>query len=60
MAVKKLENWAIWFVVDLVSAPFYLITVGWATGILYLVFIFTAIVGWREWRKSFFTVNNEQ
>jgi nicotinamide mononucleotide transporter len=53
MAVKKLENWAIWFVVDLVSAPFYLITMGWATGILYGVFIFTAVAGWLEWKKSY-------
>ncbi|MDR3245540.1 MAG: nicotinamide mononucleotide transporter family protein [Prevotellaceae bacterium] len=53
MAVKKLENWAIWFVVDLVSAPLYLITVGWATGILYVVFIFTAVAGWLEWKKSY-------
>jgi nicotinamide mononucleotide transporter len=57
MAVKKLENWAIWFAVDIVSAPFYFITVGWATGILYLVFIFTAVAGWIEWKKSL--VNDE-
>ncbi|MDR1887603.1 MAG: nicotinamide riboside transporter PnuC [Prevotellaceae bacterium] len=53
MAIKKLENWAIWFAVDIVSAPFYFITVGWATGILYLVFIFTAVMGWIEWKKSY-------
>jgi nicotinamide mononucleotide transporter len=52
MAVKKLESWAIWFLVDIVSAPFYFITVGWATGILYFVFIFTAVMGWIEWKKS--------
>ncbi|MDR1338549.1 MAG: nicotinamide riboside transporter PnuC [Prevotellaceae bacterium] len=52
MAIKKLENWAIWFLVDIVSAPFYFITVGWATGILYSVFIFTAVMGWMEWRKA--------
>jgi nicotinamide mononucleotide transporter len=52
MAIKKLESWAIWFLVDIVSAPFYFITVGWATGILYFVFIFTAVMGWIEWKKS--------
>jgi nicotinamide mononucleotide transporter len=52
MAIKKLESWAIWFLVDIVSAPFYFITVGWATGILYFVFIFTAVAGWIEWKKS--------
>jgi nicotinamide mononucleotide transporter len=52
MAIKKLESWAIWFLVDIVSAPFYFITVGWATGILYFIFIFTAVMGWIEWKKS--------
>ncbi|MDR1169824.1 MAG: nicotinamide riboside transporter PnuC [Prevotellaceae bacterium] len=52
MATKKLENWAIWFLVDVVSAPFYFFTVGWATGILYFIFIFTAVMGWMEWKKS--------
>jgi nicotinamide mononucleotide transporter len=52
MAIKKLENWAIWFLVDIVSAPFYFITVGWATGILYFIFIFTAVMGWIEWKKT--------
>jgi nicotinamide mononucleotide transporter len=52
MAIKKLESWAIWFLVDIVSAPFYFITVGWATGILYFIFIFTAVMGWIEWEKS--------
>ncbi|MDR2384007.1 MAG: nicotinamide riboside transporter PnuC [Prevotellaceae bacterium] len=52
MALKKLESWAIWFLVDVVSAPFYFITVGWATGILYFIFIFTAVMGWIEWKKS--------
>jgi nicotinamide mononucleotide transporter len=52
MAIKKLESWAIWFLVDIVAAPFYFIIVGWATGILYFVFIFTAVMGWMEWEKS--------
>jgi nicotinamide mononucleotide transporter len=52
MALKKLESWAIWFLVDVVSAPFYFITVGWATGILYFIFIFTAVMGWKEWKKN--------
>jgi nicotinamide mononucleotide transporter len=58
MALKKLESWAIWFVVDIVSAPFYFVTVGWATGILYFVFIFTAVAGWLEWKKSVAVIGN--
>jgi nicotinamide mononucleotide transporter len=58
MAVKKLENWAIWLVVDLISAPFYFITVGIPTGILYLVFIFTAVSGLIEWNRSYRTTRD--
>ena len=53
MAVKKLENWVLWFSVDIVAAPFYAFTVGWFTGGLYLVFIFTAIMGFLQWYKSY-------
>jgi nicotinamide mononucleotide transporter len=52
MAVKKWENWVLWLVVDILATPFYFITVGWATGLLYLVFVFTAVSGIIEWRKS--------
>ncbi|MDR0384847.1 MAG: nicotinamide riboside transporter PnuC [Prevotellaceae bacterium] len=52
MALKKLENWAIWLLVDVVAAPFYFITVGWATGILYFIFIITAVTGWVEWKRN--------
>jgi nicotinamide mononucleotide transporter len=52
MALKKLENWVIWFAVDIISAPLYAATVGAATGILYLVFIITAVAGFVTWNKS--------
>ena len=52
MAIKKLENWILWFAVDVVATPFYIITVGWFTGCLYFVFIFTAVTGFVQWRKS--------
>lgn len=52
MAVKKWENWIIWLMVDVIATPFYFITVGWVTGLLYLVFVFTSASGIVEWRKS--------
>ncbi|MDR2466678.1 MAG: nicotinamide riboside transporter PnuC [Prevotellaceae bacterium] len=52
MALKKIENWVIWFIVDIISAPLYAATVGAATGILYLVFIVTAIAGFAAWNRS--------
>ncbi|MDR1372863.1 MAG: nicotinamide riboside transporter PnuC [Dysgonamonadaceae bacterium] len=53
MSVKKLENWIFWIAVDIVAAPFYFITVGYATGLMYLAFIFTGFMGFLNWRKSY-------
>ncbi|MDR0561038.1 MAG: nicotinamide riboside transporter PnuC [Prevotellaceae bacterium] len=52
MALKKLENWVIWIAVDTLSAPFYIITIGIPTGILYSAFIVTGITGLIAWNKS--------
>lgn len=51
-ARKKLENWAFWFVIDVVSVGVY-----WAQGLslyagLYFVYIAMAVAGWREWSRS--------
>jgi nicotinamide mononucleotide transporter len=53
MSIKKLENWVFWIAVDVVAAPFYFLTVGAATGIMYLAFIFTGFLGLLNWRKSY-------
>ncbi|MDR2839907.1 MAG: nicotinamide riboside transporter PnuC [Paludibacter sp.] len=52
MAVKKIENWAWWLAVDVIAAPFYFFTVGWLTGLMYLAFIATGILGLIGWNKS--------
>jgi nicotinamide mononucleotide transporter len=52
MAVKKIENWAWWLAVDVIAAPFYFFTVGTATGLMYLAFIATGIMGLTGWQKS--------
>ena len=53
MAIKKLENWVIWLIIDLIAAPFYFLTVGAGTGLLYTVFIVTAVAGLTGWYKSY-------
>ncbi|MDR2805016.1 MAG: nicotinamide riboside transporter PnuC [Dysgonamonadaceae bacterium] len=53
MAIKKLENWVFWIAVDVIAAPFYFFTVGYATGIMYLAFIFTGFMGFLNWKKSY-------
>ncbi|GHV58254.1 nicotinamide mononucleotide transporter [Bacteroidia bacterium] len=52
MAIKKIENWAWWLAVDVIAAPFYFFTVGYPTGLMYLAFIATGIMGLTSWYKS--------
>jgi nicotinamide mononucleotide transporter len=51
-ARKKIENWAFWFVINVLSVGVY-----WSQGLpmyagLYFVYLAMAIVGWRAWKHS--------
>jgi nicotinamide mononucleotide transporter len=51
-ARKKIENWAFWFAIDVVSVGVY-----WAQGLplyaaLYFVYLAMAVAGWRAWKRS--------
>jgi nicotinamide mononucleotide transporter len=52
MANKKLENWTLWIIGDLVSIPLYFVKGYGFTGIQYTIFLFLAIMGYLEWRKQ--------
>lgn len=52
MMRRKLENWALWIVVDIVAVWLY-----WYKGVpfvalLYLVFLFNAVYGFVTWKKA--------
>ena len=49
---KKLENWILWIVADLVMIGIYLAKALVLTAGLYVVFTVLAILGLRAWRKS--------
>lgn len=52
MATKKLENWTLWIIGDLVTIPLYAYR---GLGILsfqYVIFTILAIYGYLEWKKS--------
>lgn len=49
---KKLENWLVWIVVDLLYVWLYAFKGLMLTAGLYAVFVVMAIVGWRTWSKS--------
>ena len=51
MALKKIENWILWIIGNIVSIPLYLIKGLGFTAIQYTVFLILAIMGYREWRK---------
>jgi len=52
MANKKLENWTLWIVGDVVSIPLYFVKGYGFTGIQYLIFLILAIMGYFQWRKQ--------
>ena len=51
-AKKKIENWIIWFVVDLLATGIYFYKGLYFYCILYLVYIGMAVAGYVAWRKS--------
>jgi len=52
MVREKYEAWPIWVVVNAVATVHYARQELWFTSLLYLIFIFIAIVGWRKWLKK--------
>ena len=52
MANKKLENWILWIVGNIVSIPLYFVKGYGFTGIQYSIFLVLAILGYLEWRKQ--------
>jgi nicotinamide mononucleotide transporter len=52
MANKKIENWTLWIVGDVVSIPLYFIKGYGFTAIQYAIFLVIAILAYFSWRKS--------
>ena len=55
MAKRKIENWIFWIIGDLVCIPMMIYKGLGITSIQYLVFTIMAVIGLREWKKSFKT-----
>lgn len=52
MANKKLENWTLWIIADLITVPLYAYR-GWGMfSLQYLIFTILAIQGYLTWKKS--------
>jgi nicotinamide mononucleotide transporter len=51
MVKKKWENWAIWFVVDIVLTVQYWLGGSYFTSIVYLIFTAIALLGLIRWYR---------
>ncbi len=51
MSLKKLENWTLWIIGDLISIPLYAYKGLVLTSLQYTVFLFIAVLGYLAWKK---------
>ena len=47
---KRLENWAVWLVVNVISVGLFAHKGLWLTCLLYLIFVVMSVLGWRAWQ----------
>jgi nicotinamide mononucleotide transporter len=52
MAKRKIENWILWIIGDIISIPLYFAKGVTFTSFQYLVFTIIAIFGYLEWKKT--------
>ena len=51
MAKRKIENWILWIIGDVISIPMYFAKGYSFTSIQYLIFTIIAVFGYLEWKK---------
>jgi nicotinamide mononucleotide transporter len=52
MARRKIENWILWIIGDMISIPMYFYKGYSFTSIQYLIFTIIAVFGYLEWKKT--------
>ncbi len=52
IAKKKIENWLLWIVADVIYVGMYIYKHLYLTSALYFIFIILAVMGYVEWKKS--------
>ena len=53
MTKKKIENWILWIVADVIYIVMYFYKELYPTAILYLVFLVLAFIGYFDWKKEY-------
>jgi nicotinamide mononucleotide transporter len=51
-ARKYIDNWTVWFVVDVIATGVYLYKGIEFYAVLYGIYLFMAVMGWRAWYRS--------
>ena len=51
-ARKYLENWVLWWVVDVIATGMYIYKGIWPYAVLYAVYLGMAVWGWRAWKST--------
>jgi nicotinamide mononucleotide transporter len=52
LAKKKLENWWVWLLVNLLTIGLMVVKTLWLTAVLYLIFALLSYVGLKAWQKQ--------
>jgi nicotinamide mononucleotide transporter len=52
MANKKLENWTLWIIADIITVPLYAYRGLGILSLQYVIFTILAIQGYLQWKKS--------
>lgn len=52
MALKKIEHWILWIMVNIVAVPMYFVKGLGFTGIQFTILLIIAYLGYKEWKKS--------
>ena len=52
LARRKLENWIYWIIADIIYIPLYINKELYPTSLQFFIFLFLAILGYRNWKKE--------
>jgi len=59
LAQKYLEQWMLWIVVNIVSTILYFWKGLYPTGILFIVYVIVAVLGYFRWKKEMVKDDNK-
>ena len=59
MAKKKIENWTLWILGDIIVTPLYAYRGLGMLSLQYLIFTILAISAYREWKKNLSRLNSK-